>query len=153
MAQVTGPDPVGGITTAQQHTDGDLGLLHDPLAIFFAVGGVTPTLDRHMDIVQVQVNAGLVQIGNAGVAHGGQYAAEVRVTGKKSGLDQRRMRNRISHQLALGHGFAALDRNGDELGSTLTITHNGLGQLLRNAQHGGLEGLPLGAGQRIDGGV
>ena len=33
--------------------------------------------------------------------------------------------------------LAAFDRYRDELGSTLTITHNGLGQLLRNAQHEG----------------
>ena len=63
------------------------------------------------------------------------------------------MGNRIGHQPALSRGFAAFDSHCDEFGGTFAIPHNGLGQLLGNAQHSGLEGLPLGAGQRLERGV
>ena len=83
-----------------------------------------------MHIVQVQVDAGLVQVVNAGVAHGRQDAAQVRVAGKKGRLDQWRMGNGVGHLAALLTGLATLNPHRDELGCPLAVAHDGLRQLL-----------------------
>ena len=46
------------------HAYGDFGLLHHALAVFFAVAGVAAALGDDVDIIQIQLDFGLVQIGN-----------------------------------------------------------------------------------------
>jgi hypothetical protein len=81
---------------------GDLALLHHALAVFLAVGGVAATLRGHVHVVQVQVDQALVQVVDAGIAHGGQDAAQVGVAGEEGRLDQRRMGDGVGHLAALG---------------------------------------------------
>ena len=75
MTQIAGPYRLCGIATTQHHAHHDLLLLHHALAVFFLVGRIAAAVDHHMHIVQVQIDLGLIQIGNAGIAHSGQDAA------------------------------------------------------------------------------
>ena len=106
-----------------------------------------------MHVVQVQIDAGLVQVVDARIAHGRQDAAQVRVAGKEGCLDQGRMGNCIGHLAAFVAGLAAFHPHGDELGGAFAVAHDGLGQFLRHRQHRGLEGLALGTVERSDGRV
>ena len=98
-----------------------------------------------MHIVQKQVYGGLIQIGNTGIAHCGQNAAQIGVAGKKGGFDQWRMRNRVGHLSTLLRRTAVLYLHGDELGRTLTITHDGLSQAPRHIHQSSFKSYPLGA--------
>ena len=101
-----------------------------------------------MHIVQVQIDTGLVQVGNAGIAHRRQNAAQVWVAGVEGCLHQGRVGDGIGHLAALFTSLAAFHAHGDELGCPLAVAHDGLGQLLRHIQHGSQQGLPFGAVQR-----
>ena len=149
MTQVTRPDRIKRITPAQDHAHRDLALLHDALAILFTVQGIATALHRHMHLIQVKVNATLIQIINASVPHSGQNAAQVRVTGKKSSLHQGGMGNGIRHLAAFGLRFSALDLDGNELGGPLAIPNNRLSQFACHFEHSHLECLTLRAVQRL----
>jgi hypothetical protein len=73
----------------QIHPHGDLALFHHALAIGLQVRRVAAALVGDVHVVQVQVDQALVQVGDAGVAHGGQDAAQVGVAGKECRLHQR----------------------------------------------------------------
>ena len=149
MAEIAGPHRLAGLATAQVDAHGDFALLHDALAVFFAVGRVAPALGDHVHIVQVQLDAVLVQVGNARVAHGGQDAAQVRVAGVKGGFHQRRMGNGVGGQAAFLLGLATIDLHGDELGRALAIAHDGLGQQAGHVLQSGFQRLGIGAGVPI----
>ena len=56
------------------------------------------------------------------------------------------MPNRIAHQTTFGHVFSALDHHADELGCSLTVTHDGLRQFDGNGHDGGFHFGPAGIG-------
>ena len=128
-------------------------MAHHALAVFFAVAGVAPALGGDVNVVQVQLNLRLIEVGNARVAHRGQDAAQVRVAGVKGRFHQRRVGNGIGHLAALGAGAPAFNAHGDELGGSFAIAHDGLGQLLRGVHQCGLELLAAGAVPVADGRV
>ena len=86
MAEVTGPDGVGRVTAPQQYANGNLALLHDALTVLLTVRRISATPNGHMNVVEVKINTSLVQIVDARVADGRQNAAQVGITGIKSGL-------------------------------------------------------------------
>src|SRR3989338_10814480 len=65
VAQVASPHRILRIATAQQHAHGDLALLHHALAILLVVLGVAPALRGHVHIVEVEIDAGLIEVVNA----------------------------------------------------------------------------------------
>src|SRR3990167_10706335 len=77
VRQVAGPHRGRGGATGQTHPDGDLGLLHHALAIGLLVLGTAATLGDHVHVVQMQLDQALVQVVDAGIAHGRQNAAQV----------------------------------------------------------------------------
>ncbi len=89
MTQITGPHGVSRLTPPQGHAHGDLALLHYPLTVFFTVLRVPAALDCHMNVVQLQVNAALVQVFNAGITNSRQNAPQVGVAGEEGCFDQR----------------------------------------------------------------
>ncbi len=114
----------------------DLSLLHHTLAVFFAVARQAAALLNHMHVIEEEIDQALIEIVDAGVTHRGQDAAQVGVAGEERRLHQRRVRNGIGRQLALGFRAATLHLHGDELGGALAVAHDGLGELLRNRHHG-----------------
>ena len=82
-------DDHGRVTAPQQYANGNLALLHDALTVLLPVRRISATPNCHMNVVEVQINTSLVQIVDARVADGRQNAAQVGITGIKSGLDQR----------------------------------------------------------------
>ncbi len=104
-----------------------------------------------MHIVQVQVDAGRVQVGNAGVTDGREDPSQVGIAGEERRLDQRRMGNRVGDQPAFIGGPAALDAHRDELGRALAVPNDGLRQFLRYRHHRRGQGLALRAVERGDG--
>ena len=80
----------------------DLALLHHPLAVFLAVRRPPAAALDDVHVVEEEIDLGLVEIVDAGVADGGEDAAEVRVAGEERGLDERRVADRIGDLLALG---------------------------------------------------
>jgi hypothetical protein len=70
----------------------------------------------------------LVEVVDAGIADGGEDAAEVGVGREEGGLDQRRVGDGVADRLALGGVAAAFDLDGDELGGAFAVAHDGLGQ-------------------------
>ena len=102
-----------------------------------------------MHVIQKQLDASLVQIGDTRVAHGRQNAPQIRVTRKKRCFDQRRMGDGIGHLAALGGRFTAVDLHGDEFGSAFAVADDGLGELASHLQHRRKQGLAVGTGQRI----
>ena len=55
------------------------------------------------------------------------------------------MGNGISHLFALTLVAPIFDADGDEFGCALTVTHNGLRQVLRRLRQRGQQGLAVGA--------
>ena len=82
-----------------------------------------------MDVSEIEVDVGLVEIVDTGVADRRQNATEVGVARKKRGLDQRRVGDGIGHCRGFGRRSGALDHHADEFGRSLAITHNRLGKL------------------------
>ena len=89
VTQITCPDGIAGIATPQVHPHRNFALFHDPLAILFTVQGITPTLGRHMHIIQKELDFALIQISNTGITDGCENTSQIGITGKKCGLDQR----------------------------------------------------------------
>src|SRR3989344_2933948 len=145
VREVAGPDGGGGLAAAQVHADGDFRLFHDALTVFLAVGGVAAAPRDHVHVVEVHLDEVLVEVVDAGVAHGGQDAAEGGVGGEERGLDQGRVGDGVGGQGAFGFGAAALDGDADELGGAFAVAHDGLGQLLRDLDERGAQGLAVGA--------
>ena len=54
-----------------------IALLHHALTVFFAVLRAAAASGDDVDVIEVQVDQALVQVGNAGVAHGGEDAARL----------------------------------------------------------------------------
>ena len=85
----------------QADADRDLALLHHPLTVLLAVGRAAAAAFDDMDVVEEEVDPGLVEVVDAGVADRRQDAAEVRVAGEERRLDQRRMADRVGDLAAL----------------------------------------------------
>ncbi len=61
------------------------------------------------------------------------------------------MANGVAHLAAFLAGLTAFDLQGDELGGTFAVAHDGLGQQDRHLQHGLAEGGVVGRGRIGDG--
>ena len=77
----------------QVHAHRDLGLLHHARAVFLAVLAPTAAAMDDVHLVEEEVDQRLVEVGDAGVAHRREDAAEIRVAGEEGRLHQRRMRD------------------------------------------------------------
>ena len=60
---------------------------------------------RDPDLVQIQVDAARIEIGDARVADGGEDSAEVGVGGEERRLDERRVRYCVGDATALSYNF------------------------------------------------
>src|SRR5690606_3544239 len=98
VGEVAGPDGGAGIAAPERDPDGDLGLLHDPLAVGLAVVGMDAAGGRDMHFIEPDIDAIDVEILDARIADRAQQASEVRVGGEECGLDQWRMGDRIGNR-------------------------------------------------------
>jgi len=81
-----------------------------------------------MHVVEVEVDGGLVQIGNARITHSGQDAAQVGVAGKKRGFHQGRLRNASRDAPCLGFVSRAFNIDRDKFCRAFAIARDGLCQ-------------------------
>ena len=101
VAQVAGPDRRRVRPAVQVDADRDLALLHHALAVFLAIGRAAAAAFDDMDVVEEEIDPGLVEVVDAGVADRRQDPAEVRIAGEERRLDQRRMADRVGDLAAL----------------------------------------------------
>src|SRR5215467_8293219 len=124
VRQVAGPHRRLRPAAVEHHAHRDLALRHDALAVLLAVARRAPARARHLHFVQVQLDAVDVEAAHPRVADRGEQPPEVRVGGEERGLDERRVRDRVSDAAALGLVPALLDAHRDELRRALAVAND-----------------------------
>src|SRR5690606_22750154 len=83
-----------------------------------------------------------IQVVDAGVADGGEDAAEVGVGGEEGGLDGRGLADGVADLAVFGAVAAAFDYDGDELGGAFAVADDGVGEFDGDGDDGFAQGEP-----------
>ena len=127
------------MSTTQRDANQNLGFFHDALAVRFLVARVASTVGGHQHITQPKLDTADIEVGDAGVAHSGENTAEVGIRGKKRGLDQWRVRDRVGDFQGLFGVARLFDTDGHELGRTFGIAHDLLREVAGGFGQSGFE--------------
>ena len=128
MRQVAGIDGGGGLSAVEFDADGDFVFRHHCLPLFFGVACGAAAVFGNQYVVQIHFEDVGVQIGDAGVADGGEQSAEVGVGGEEGGFNEGRVGDGVGDLAGFVAGFGVFDADGDEFGRTFAVADDGLGE-------------------------
>ena len=108
--------------------DGDFVFRHHCLSLFFGVACGAAAVFGNQYVVQIHFEDVGVQIGDAGVADGGEQSAEVGVGGEEGGFNEGRVGDGVGDLAGFVAGFGVFDADGDEFGRAFAVADDGLGK-------------------------
>src|SRR4030095_11047496 len=150
VRKVARPHSGRRLAATEIHADADFVLLHDALAVLFAIAGGAAAAVDHQHVVEPDRTARGLRVRRGGIADRAHDAAQVRVRCEERRFDQRRMRDAKRDAPAFLDIASPLDPDRDELGRALAVAHDRLRQFARACFDRGADGRTARMGCRRD---